>query len=47
VIEDVSVPDLIRFKEFFDPLDYCIDFVTLYRPNTQLNDNNLVVIRNP
>lgn len=47
VIEDVSVPDLVRFKEFFDRLDYCVDFVALYRPHTPLNDNNLVVVRKP
>ena len=45
VIEDVSIPDVVRFKAFFEPLDYCVDFVSLYRPNTPLNDNNLIVIR--
>ena len=28
-----------------DPLDDFVDFVTLYRPNTPLNDKNPYVIR--
>lgn len=45
VIEDVSAPDLLQFKRFFDPLDFSVDYVVMHRPNLPLSDNNLVVIR--
>jgi hypothetical protein len=45
VIEDVTTPDLLQFKEFFKPLNYEVEFVTMFRPNIPLADNSLVVIR--
>jgi len=45
VIEDVSIPDLQRFKEFFKPTTFLVDYVSLIRPDSRLMDNNLVVIR--
>ena len=45
IIEDVSVPDLYRYKEFFDRYSYIVEYVTLYRPGLDLQDNNLVVVR--
>jgi len=45
VIEDVSPSDLMRYKDYFSKLRYKIEFINLYRPNTRLSDNSLVVIR--
>jgi len=45
VIEDVNQNDLRKYKEFFQTKDYLVDFVSLYRPNLALGDNNLVVVR--
>ena len=45
VIEDVTTPDLLQFKDFFKPLNYEVEFVTMFRPNIPLADNSLVVIR--
>jgi hypothetical protein len=45
VIEDVSIPDLRRYKEFFASTGFLVDYVSLIRPDDRLMDNNLVVIR--
>jgi hypothetical protein len=45
VIEDVSYPDLLRYKNFFDETDYLVDFVLLYGPDANSGDNNLVVVK--
>lgn len=45
VIEDVSVSDLLRYERYFRPSAYSVDYVTMYRPNADLADNNLVVVR--
>jgi len=45
VIEDVSTRDLLRYKEFFETTKFLVDYVSLFRPNSRLMDNNLVVIR--
>lgn len=45
VIEDVLRDDLIKYKCFFDGKTYCVDYVTMFRPNVGLGDNSLVVIR--
>jgi hypothetical protein len=45
IIEDVTVPSLIQFKQYFLPRNFDYDFVNLYRKSTALNDNSLVVIR--
>jgi hypothetical protein len=54
VIEDVVLSDLIRYKKFFGATDFVVDYVTMFRPNIELDDrshirrldnNNMVVIR--
>ena len=45
IIEDVSVPDLYKYKVFFDRFLYNVEYVTLYRPGLDLQDNNLVVVK--
>jgi hypothetical protein len=44
VIEDVNKQDLMRYKEFFAPKKYLVDYVVMDSPNIPL-DNNLVVVR--
>lgn len=45
VIEDVSLPDLALFQNYFVGQDYKVDYVNLARPGLPLTDNSLVVIR--
>lgn len=45
VIEDVHMRDLKRYKVFFKDTSYLVDYVSLFRPDTRLMDNNLVVVR--
>jgi hypothetical protein len=45
VIEDFSIEDILRFKAFFRDSEFCVEYVTLFRPNSKLGSNNLVVIR--
>lgn len=45
VIEDVSIPDLTCYRKFFDDKEFLVDYVSLFRPNLVLGNNNLVVIR--
>lgn len=45
IIEDVTVPDLFEYKYFFNQTNYDVDYITMYRPNRELGDNNLIVIR--
>jgi hypothetical protein len=45
IIEDVNLLDLINYKKYFYDKKYKVDYVNLFRPNIELNDNNLVVIR--
>ncbi len=44
-IEDVSLHDLLKFKQYFDGLKFQVDYINLLRPNTTLGDNTLIVIR--
>jgi hypothetical protein len=46
IIEDVVPWDLLLYKEFFADKGFLVEFVNLYRPNTPLSDNSLVVVRN-
>ncbi len=46
VIEDVSLSDLLIYKEFFSAKDFLVEYVCLSRPKFGLWDNNLIVIRN-
>lgn len=45
IIEDVTCEDLALYSNFFADKNYQVEFVTLYRPDVKLFDNNLVVIR--
>lgn len=45
VIEDVSLPDISKYKEFFQDTDFLVDYVLLYRPKLGMGDNNLVAVR--
>jgi len=45
IIEDVVLEDSLKFKEYFKDKDYLVDYIHLYSPFTQLNDNCLISIR--
>jgi hypothetical protein len=45
VIEDVPPVDLLQYQQYFHGKDYVVDFVNLHRPDLDLADNSLVVIR--
>ena len=45
IIEDVTLFDLARYREFFRNKKYLIEYVCLHRPSLTLADNNLVVVR--
>jgi hypothetical protein len=44
-IEDVSMSGLIKFRDYFATKKYQVDYVNLLRPNLDIGDNNLVIIR--
>lgn len=45
VIEDVTIDDLFKYKDFFKDTDYLVNYVVMSRPNLLIADNNLVVIQ--
>lgn len=45
IIEDVKAEDLARYREFFEPRPYTVDFVNLHRPEMEVENNSLIVIR--
>jgi len=45
VIEDVTSEDVGRYVQFFNNGNFLVDYISMYRPNISLGDNNLVVIR--
>ena len=45
IIEDVITDDLIKYKKFFEQLNYYVEYIIMFRPNLKLGDNTLVVIR--
>jgi len=45
VIEDVTVKDLLRYKEYFKEGRYIVNYLILERPEETLNDNCMVVVR--
>ena len=45
IIEDVVATDLLKFRDFFRDKEYVVDFVNLNRPSTDLDGNNLIVVR--
>lgn len=47
VIEDVSVPDLLRFEDWFATRGLPAEFHQLWRAQDLAHDNNLVIYRKP
>ena len=45
IIEDVKAADLPRYREFFKPQPYTVDYVNLHRPGMEILNNSLIVIR--
>ena len=45
IIEDVFVSDILKYKAFFANKNFAVDYVLMFRPNSSLGDNCLVVIR--
>ena len=46
IIEDVLLDDLLRYKVYFENLDFVVDYVIMFRPNAEL-DSGLVAVRRP
>lgn len=46
VIDDVTLPSMMKFATYFNTKSYNVEFVNLHRPNQALADNALIVIRN-
>jgi hypothetical protein len=44
-IEDVGLDDLLSYKRYFHTTKYWVDYVIMFRPNLELGDNSLLVIR--
>ena len=45
VIEDVTIEDLVQYKDFFHGKLFIVEYISLYRPSLDLIDNSLVVVR--
>jgi len=45
IIEDVELPDMLRYREFFERQDYVVSYINMFRPSTELSDNSLIVVR--
>ena len=45
LIEDVHINDLVKYNNYFENKDYDVKIIILGRPETQLNENNIVQIR--
>jgi hypothetical protein len=45
VIEDMFPGDVLQFLEYFKDQPYKVDYVNLFRPDAQLGNNSLIVIR--
>jgi hypothetical protein len=45
VIEDVTINDLVQYKDFFQGKSFFVEYISLYRPSIDLIDNSLVVVR--
>jgi hypothetical protein len=45
IIEDVNVFDLIRYREYFDSLDFDVNYVTLYFGKNVISDDCLITIK--
>jgi hypothetical protein len=45
MIEDIQPSDISLYASYFHELNYRVDLVSLYRPQHDLGDNSLVVVR--
>lgn len=45
IIEDVNVFDMIRYKKYFDALDFDVNYVTLYFGKNVVSDDCLITIK--
>jgi hypothetical protein len=45
IIEDVTLENSLKFKEYFKDKGYLVDYTHLYRPLIKLGDNCLIIIR--
>ena len=45
IIEDVYLKDLKKYSDFFSNMKYNFNLIVLRRPNLEIADNNLIVIR--
>jgi hypothetical protein len=45
IIEDVWIPSMISFRNYFKSRDHKVEFVNLHRPGKPLMDNALIVVR--
>jgi hypothetical protein len=45
IIEDVHPYNMLRYKSYFSQKKFKVEYVSLYRPDIPLGDNQLVVIR--
>lgn len=45
IIEDVTIGDAVKYKNFFSTQEYSVHFLPLFRPNLPLDDNILIEIR--
>jgi hypothetical protein len=45
IIEDVPLRDMVQYEEFFHGGQYAVNYFNLFRPNLDLGDNSLIVVR--
>jgi hypothetical protein len=45
VIEDVNIFDLLRYKKYFDKLDFNVSFICLYSGKNSISDDCLITIQ--
>lgn len=45
IIEDITTTDLKKYLDYFSNKNYNVNFITMFRPYAELNDNNIVLIK--
>lgn len=45
IIEDVKAADLDNYRNFFISRPFTVDYVNLHRPDVEVGDNSLIIIR--
>lgn len=45
IIEDVKAADLAIYRQFFQSQPYTVDYVNLHRPEREVEDNSLIIVR--